>query len=97
MTVYDRNILNLIPLLCLLTTGEEDMSKEEPQEKSSAPLPHFDVLRQEVEDDTMKVQEFLKGSFTYKVQERKNVSDFARKNSIKGKFFNMDLTPLNDQ
>ena len=55
------------------------MSREEPEEKSSAPLPHFDVLRQEVEDDTTRVQEFLKGSFTYKVQERKNVSGFARK------------------
>ena len=54
------------------------MSSGEP-ENSSAPLPHFDVLRQEVEDDTMKVQEFLKGSFTYKVQERKNVSGCARK------------------
>ena len=55
------------------------MSSEEPEEKSSAPLPHFDVLRQEVEDDTMKVQEFLKGSFTYKVQERKNVRVYDRK------------------
>ena len=43
---------------------------DDPIHRPSGPLPHFDFLKQEVEDDTVRIQEFLKGSFTYKVEER---------------------------
>ena len=49
------------------------MNKEDSIDRPSAPLPHFQVLREEIEDDTVRVREFLKGSFTYKVEERENV------------------------
>lgn len=39
-------------------------------DRQSAPLPHFDVLRQEMEEDQARVKEFMKGSFTYKVTEK---------------------------
>ena len=46
------------------------MNEEDTTEKPSAPLPHFEVLKKEVEDDTIRVREYLKGSLTYKVEER---------------------------
>ena len=50
------------------------MNEEDLTEKPSAPLPHFEVLKKEVEDDTIRVREYLKGSLTYKVEERDALS-----------------------
>jgi hypothetical protein len=52
--------------ICL---GEETMDSDF-TDKPSAPLPHFEVLREELEEDQIRVREFMKGSFTYKVQEK---------------------------
>ncbi|XP_060572542.1 putative RNA polymerase II subunit B1 CTD phosphatase RPAP2 [Ruditapes philippinarum] len=49
--------------------GEETMDSDF-TDKPSAPLPHFEVLREELEEDQIRVREFMKGSFTYKVQEK---------------------------
>ena len=46
------------------------LGEDDAMDRPSGPLPHFEVLKREVEDDTVRVQEFLKGSFTYKVEER---------------------------
>ena len=48
-------------------------------EMSSAPLPHFEVLRQELEEDQIRVREFMKGSFTYKVEEKQTVNKVSYK------------------
>ncbi|XP_053380968.1 putative RNA polymerase II subunit B1 CTD phosphatase RPAP2 isoform X2 [Mercenaria mercenaria] len=51
--------------------GEETMTSDH-TDRPSAPLPHFDVLREELEADQIRVQEFMKGSFTYKVKEKQS-------------------------
>ena len=47
--------------------GEESMESEP---TASGPLPHFSVLKEEMSDNQFRVQQFLKGAFTYKVEER---------------------------
>lgn len=46
------------------------MTDEDPTETPSRPLPHFEVLKEEAEQENVRVREFMKGSFTYKVEER---------------------------
>jgi len=42
----------------------------ESEPSASGPLPHFSVLKEEMSDNQFRVQQFLKGAFTYKVEER---------------------------
>ncbi|XP_052790095.1 putative RNA polymerase II subunit B1 CTD phosphatase RPAP2 [Mya arenaria] len=47
--------------------GEESLEEVAPP---SGPLPHYEVLKEEIEENQYRVQKFLKGAFTYKIQER---------------------------
>ncbi|XP_052220591.1 putative RNA polymerase II subunit B1 CTD phosphatase RPAP2 isoform X3 [Dreissena polymorpha] len=47
-----------------------DVSLEDEGTRPSAPLPHFEFLREEVLQHQQRVQHFMKGSFTYTVQEK---------------------------
>lgn len=49
--------------------GEEEL-EDDVTDHPKAPLPHFDVLRKEVEETHQRVQQFMKGSFTYKITEK---------------------------
>ncbi|KAL4219617.1 RNA polymerase II associated protein 2 [Mactra antiquata] len=62
--------------------GEESMESDV-KNQAVAPLPHFDVLKDELQENQKRVEHFMKGSFVYKVTEKNiNLKSDSKDNSI---------------